>query len=676
MSLKKKPSVKLTDILKKIDVPTAKALESLRDLGLDLKNSSSVIDESLVSTVEEHLKDISKTSLDAQKSSEEGFSIHLKTPIVVKTLADALGRKPNEIISALMSFNILANINQVIDHEIAKKLCKKLGATLIVDKRDKGEKTSEETEKKDKIFSAKEAAEEKKEETSDRPEDLVARPPVVTFLGHVDHGKTSLQDAIRKTNVTAGEAGGITQHIGASVVKHGDKFITFIDTPGHEAFTAMRARGAKATDIAVLVVAADDGFMPQTVEALSHAQAAKVPVIVAINKMDLPGADPGKILRQMQQHGLFPEEWGGENAAIKVSAIKGDGINELIERILLEAEMLQLKANPKRKATAVVLEASMEHGHGPVANVLVQNGTLKKGDFVLCEEFVGKIKVIIGSSGEKLNEVTPGFPAKIIGLSGVPMAGMKLLVCEDEKAARKLAENKSLINKQNELSKNVFHAVNLEDLISRFQTDQKKSLNVIIKADTQGSIEAIKESFSKLPSEKITVNSLYASVGAITENDILLSAASDAIIVGFHVRVNPGVNALAKEKNVWIRLYSIIYELIEDVKDALEGKLDPDTREKPLGNAFILKVFELSKGPKICGCMVENGSVKVGAKARVFRGEDIIYNGNVQSLRRFQDDVKEVKQGFECGIRLDNFADFHEGDKIQIYEVEIKKASL
>ncbi len=658
--------IKLKDVLKRFEIPAAIAIESLCELGINVKNVSSQIDENLLPIVEEHLRDVSKS----MKADEEQplNTVHLKTPIIVKSLAEALERKPNEIITALMSFNVLASINQVVDNPIAKKICKKFGKNLLIDKREKDGHV------KDEIKTP--APEEQEYEEQDSEENLKEKPPVVTFFGHVDHGKTSLQDAIRKTNIVAGEAGGITQHIGASVIKHGDKTITFIDTPGHEAFTAMRARGAKATDIAVLVVAADDGFMPQTIEALNHAKAAKVPIIVALNKMDLPGADPGKVLRQMQQYELQPEEWGGDIAVVKVSAIKGDGINDLVERILLEAEMLQIRANPARKAKAVVLEATLEQGLGPTANILVQNGTLKKGDFVICDEFCGRVKGLVGALNEKLDEVGPGIPAKLIGLSGVPQVGTTLVACDDEKEARELAEKRSFENKEKKLSKNLIPTANLEELLSRFQQNQKLTLNLLVKTDVQGSIEAIRESLLKLPSDKIAINTVLASTGTITENDVLLASVSNAIIVGFHVKVNSGVNQLAKKENVEIRLYSVIYELIEDIKDALEGKLAPEAREKSLGEVSIRKIFELSKGPKVCGCVVNSGVVKVGSKARVFRGEELIYNGSVQSLRRFHDDVKEVRQGFECGIRLDNFMDFQENDRIQIYEVELKRSAL
>lgn len=681
MSSKKK--IKVKDIAKKFNLSSAKVITELKELGLKLDSPSEEIDSDLAELVHDHFTDFKKTEDKAaeallkeqEKPKEEvppvldSKEIHIKPPIIVRNLAELLGKKPNEIVSALMSMNILASINQSVEPQAAKKICEKYGFTLLVDRREKEEHIKhgpEETKTPD----------EKIPEVEDNPENLVERPPVVTFLGHVDHGKTSLQDYIRKTNIAAKESGGITQHIGASVVNVHGKTITFIDTPGHEAFTAMRSRGANVTDIAILVVAADDGFMPQTIEALSHAKAAKVSVIVAINKMDLPGADPDKVNRQMQQHGLLSEEWGGEIGIVKVSAVTGLGINQLLERILLESEMLQLKADPKKPASAVVIEAQLEQGYGPTANILVRSGTLKKGDAILCGGHFGKVKTMINYKGEQVNEAGPSTPVKLVGLSGVPEAGAKLVCCASEKEARKIAEEIAGKDKIQEQLFQTKSGINLEDLFSKLEEGSRKKLNIIIKADVQGSIEAITDSLKKFPSDKISIDIIHSATGAISENDVLLASASDAIVIGFHVRVNPGVNTLAKEEKVEIRLYSIIYELIEDLKEALTGKLAPEAREIDLGNATILKIFSISKGPKICGCMVEKGLVRVGAKARVFRNNELIFNGSVQSLRRFQDDVKEVKSGLECGIRLDNFLDFQENDKIQIYDIEFKKVSL
>ncbi len=598
----------------------------------------------------------------------KGREVHIKAPIIVKTLAEALGRKPNEIITNLMMMNVLANINQMIEPNVAVELAAKMDVDLVVDKR---EHDDHPVRQKNTNISPEEEA----EAGDDDPKDLVPRNPIVTFMGHVDHGKTSLQDRIRRTKVAAGEAGGITQNIGASVATCGKRSITFVDTPGHEAFTAMRARGANVTDIVVLVVAADDGFMPQTIEALNHARAANVPIIVAMNKIDLPNANPDKVLLNMQQNGLTSEDWGGTTGVVRVSAKTGQGIDELLERILLEAEMLELKANPKRKASAYVLESQLEQGLGPTANIIVKNGTIKLGDPIICGEHYGRVKGLIDSRGQRVKSAGPSTPVKVVGLSGVPDAGVKLVVCDNEKDTKEIAEARSMDKRVENLSGKGTGA-SLEDLFSQMDGDQKNTLKVVVKADVCGSVEAIVESLKKITSEKISIEVLHSGIGAITENDVLLAASSNAIVVGFHVRVNPGVNDLAKKENVEIRLYSIIYELLEDIKDAMAGRLEPEKREKELGVARIKQIFTLSKGLKICGCIVEKGVVKVGSKSRVYRKGELIFNGEVRSLRHLKDDVKEIRQGMECGIRLDNFLDFVEGDTIQIYEIELKKASL
>ncbi len=610
-----------------------------------------------------NVKPVQKQKVD--DSSEQGIEVQLKSPIIVKNLADALNKKPTEIIKVLMTFNILASINQSIDTKTAEKVCSSFGATLVLDKREK-----ESHKKTAKTTSQKETA----KTIEDSPKDLTERPPVVTFLGHVDHGKTSIQDAIRKTNIVKGEAGGITQHTGASVISYEGKNIVFIDTPGHEAFTAMRARGANVTDIAVLVVAADDGFMPQTIEAMNHAKAAGVPIVVAINKIDLPSANPEKVLLHMQQNNLMSEDWGGEIGTVKVSALKGEGLDELLERILLEAELLELKANPKRKAEGVVLEAELKAGMGTTANILVTNGTLKQGDVVLCEQYYGRAKALMDTKGKRVKSVGPSMPAKILGLSGVPTAGATFNVCKNEKEAAEVAKKRGDTIRTEGLTRST--STSLEDLFATLDDKKRNDLNVVLKTDVQGTSEAIVDSLSKLPSDKIKVNVIHTAVGSISESDILLASASSAIVVGFHVKVNPGVNDIAKKEGVEIRLYSIIYELLEDITDALEGRLAPEEREKKLGKAKILKIFNVSKGPKICGCLVEEGNIRVGAKARVYRNNELIFNGSIQSLRRFQDDVKEVKTSQECGIRLDNFLDFQENDLIDVYEVEFKKAKL
>ena len=596
-----------------------------------------------------------------------GREVHIKTPIVVKALAEAIGRKPNEVIMSLMMMNVLANINQTVEPEVAQKLAEKFGCKLVVDHRDKDlhmlkNEVEETVAPEDRVYACAES-------------ELKERPPIVTFMGHVDHGKTSLQDCIRKTHVTASEAGGITQSIGASVVNLDGKNITFVDTPGHEAFTQMRARGANVTDIVVLVVAADDGFMPQTVEALNHAKAAKVPIIVAVNKMDLPEANFDRVLRNMQEHDLMPEDWGGQVAAIKVSARTGAGIDDLLERILLEAEMLELKANPKNPAQAFVLESELEQGLGATANVVVKNGTLRVGDAIICGQYYGKVKSLIDSRGHRVPLAGPSTPVKVVGLSGVPPAGTKLAVCESLAVAKSLGETREAENRMEVLSAKPV-AAGLEALFSQMEEGKRNDLKVVVKADVRGSTEAIVESLKKKSNPKISIEVIHSDVGAITENDVMLASSANAIILGFHVRVNPGVNDLAKKERVEIRLYSIIYELLEDIDDAMAGRLEPEKREKELATVRILKIFHLSNGSDICGCIVEKGTAKVGAKARVFRGKELLFNGEVRSLRHLKDDVREVRAGMECGIRLDNFADFDEGDTIQLYEIELKKQTL
>ncbi len=677
-------SVKVKTLADKYGVSVKEIIKELESQGFgdDVKSASSVIPPDAVELVKSYFDE-----LMAKRGRESGRGagnrdgggtvsaasagqqeVHIKGPVIVKSLAEALGKRPNEVITSLMMMNVLASINQILDPAVAVELAAKMGFTLVIDKRGK-----EEHVQKDAGSQSADAPEEI--EFADNPKDIIARQPIVTFMGHVDHGKTSLQDAIRKTRVAAGEAGGITQHIGASIAHCGNKSVTFVDTPGHEAFTAMRARGANVTDIVVLVVAADDGFMPQTIEAMNHARAAKVPIIVAMNKIDLPNANPDKVLLNMQQNGLMPEDWGGTIGVVKVSAKTGQGIDDLLERILLEAEMLELKGNPKRPAEAFVLESQLEQGYGPTASIVVKNGTLHVGDPIICGEYYGKVKGLIDHRGQRIKSAGPSTPVKIVGLSGVPDAGTKLVVCKSEKEAKEIGEARSASKRVETLS-GKGGGMTLDDLFSQMENGKRNTLKVVVKTDVCGSSEAIVESLKKLPSEKISVEVLHAGVGAITESDVQLAASSNAIVIGFHVRVNPGVNDLAKKENVEIRLYSIIYELLEDIKDAMAGRLEPDKREKELGVAHILKIFELSRGPKICGCMVDKGVVKVGSKSRVFRKGELIFNGEVRSLRRFQDDVKEVRQGMECGIKLDNFLDFDVGDVIQFYEIELKKATL
>lgn len=663
-------TVKIKDLARRYGINEKDLISELTEQGIDIDKKKGEFDAEMLELVEDYLNDLygEKKKIRTGKkenNKEGGKELRLSSPVIVKDLAEALDKKPNVVIADLMKFGELANINQSISDTTAKKLCKSYGFELIL-----GKDAAEEAPKNPVVAAAVNNDLEENEDDFEK----IERPPVVTFLGHVDHGKTSLQDAVRHTNVVAKEAGAITQHIGASSIVYNKKQITFIDTPGHEAFTSMRARGANSTDIAILVVSATEGFKAQTIEAMNHALAAKVPIIVAMNKMDLPDADPQKVMLHMQQNNLMCEDWGGEVGTVPVSAKTGMGLNDLLDRILLEAEILELKARTKGRAKGIVLESQVEYGLGPSASVLVQHGTLKMGDPILCGTCYGKVKTLFDDKGNRIKSAAPSTPVRLIGLNAAPEAGDKLIVCRTEKEARQEAERRiaEIRNQQNAHSS----IASAEDLFSKLNSSSIESLDIIIKSDVKGSGEAIAQSLSKLPSDKIKCNVIANGVGSISENDVMLAAASNALLVGFHVRVNPGVNDLAKRQNVEIRLYSIIYELLEDITDALAGKLEPEKREKTLGEAKILQIFELSKGGKICGCMVEEGSVKVGAKARVFRRNELIYNGEVVSLRRFKDDVKEVKAGLECGIRLDNFADFEEGDKIDCFEIELKKATL
>ena len=593
-------------------------------------------------------------SPEAEAEPEEGTALHLKQPITVRDLAEALGRKPNELIGELFTMNVFAAINQVLDIDLVEKICARHGVTFVRERRERARlkaRPTAEAQTPSRVRTGRE-----------RP-----RPPVVAFMGHVDHGKTSLQDRIRNTSVAAAEAGGITQHIGASVIHVEGDTITLLDTPGHEAFTAMRARGANATDIAVLVVAADDGVMPQTVEAYNHAKAANVPIIVAMNKIDLPSANPDKVRLGLQQLGILPEEWGGDTALVPVSALTGEGVDTLLERILLEAEMLELNADPDVPCEALIIEAQLEAGMGPTAHVLVRNGTLHVGDSMLCGQYYGRVKALLDHLGKRITMAGPSTPVKVLGLSGVPEAGDILVTCESEREARQIASEREELARQGDLASE--RKVSLEDLFRQMEEEARDDLKLIIKADVRGSIEAILDSTAKIKSDKIHVHVIHSGVGEITENDIALAAASDALVLGFHVRAMPGVNRIAKQSGVEIRLYSIIYELLGQLEEAMRGRLQPEHRETPIGQAEIIQVFTLTKTGKVCGCRVNSGAVRVGASAKVFREGELIYNGQVASLRRFKDDVREVRNGLECGIRLDNFEDFEVGDSIEVFEL-------
>jgi len=590
--------------------------------------------------------------------------ITMKPPIVVRDLAERLQKKPFQLIADLMSLNVFANVNQAIDEIVAQKICAKYGFRFEVEKRERGAGQVHAPVRKT-----------EPDIVEDKPEDMKPRPPVVTIMGHVDHGKTTLLDVIRKADVASGEAGGITQHIGAYTISipHPERpndlqQITFLDTPGHAAFSAMRARGANVTDIVILVVAANDGVMPQTIEALNHAKAANVPIIVAVNKIDHPNANPVKARQQLQEKGVVPEEWGGETIFQDVSALTKLNIDKLLELVVLQAEIMELKANPDRTAKGNVIESGLEPG-GPTATVLVRKGTLRVGDVLLCGPYYGKVRALINEEGQRLKEAGPSVAVKMLGLNGVPEAGVEFTVIENEKTARSIAEERALALKSEEFERRP--KVTLENLFDTLASGQNKNLKIIVKADTQGSVEAIVDALKKIDSDKVSLDIIHSAVGTITESDVILASASErgAIVLGFHTRIDNGVSDVAKREGVQIKLYAIIYELIDQVKEAMAGLLDPLTKEVVIGSAEVRKIFGLSKGGNVAGCVVSSGRIVKG-KMRVMRRKGLIYEGVSLTLRRFQDEVNEVRAGMECGIRLDGFDDYQIGDAIECYTLE------
>ena len=582
--------------------------------------------------------------------------IHIKPPIIVRELAQQIGLKPFQLIHDLMAMNIFAAINHTIEPDIAASICKKHGYTFEIEKREKGGG----------VHSRPVVVEEPPPPKVQPKEELRPRAPIITFMGHVDHGKTSLMDAIRKSRVAAGEAGGITQHIGAYSVSYKGQSITFIDTPGHEAFTAMRARGAKVTDVVVLVVAADDGLMPQTLEAINHARAAKVSIIVAINKIDLASANVDRVKGQLQEKGLTPEDWGGETICVPVSATKGIGIDQLLEMILLQAEIMELKASPTAPARATVIEAQVEPGRGPTATVIVQMGTLRVGQPFICGSYSGKVKSLINDDGESIKEAGPAMPAKVLGFTGLPNAGDELTVMESEKSVKTLSEERLADLRNQKLA--MPQRATLESLFESMG-DGRKALLLILKCDVQGSAEALTASLNQIDSKKIDLELIHVGVGPISESDVLLATASNAVIVGFNVKVENQAASAAKQEGIQIKLYSIIYELIDQVKEAMAGLLDPEIRESIVGHAEVRQVFDLSKGT-VAGCYVTDGRILRSGRARVLRRRQPIYDGGIATLRRFQDDVKEVRAGVECGMKLGDFTEYEVGDIIECYNLE------
>ena len=595
-----------------------------------------------------------KTDSQRQEVTPSKKAIKIGETITLGDLAKKMQLKAGDVIKKLMQLGFKATINETLDDETATLLAEEFGFEVSVEK-----------------FEEKEILFQKDDEEDFEKQ---SRPPVVTVMGHVDHGKTTLLDTIRKTNVVGGEAGGITQHIGAYKVQHNDKTIVFIDTPGHEAFTSMRARGASITDIVILVIAADDGIMPQTQEAINHSKAAGVPIIVAINKVDKPEAEPEKIKRQLSEAGLLPEEWGGDTLIAEISAKSGKGIDHLLELVTLQSELMELKAAANKRANGVVVEAELDVGRGPVATVLVVEGTLKVGDYVVIGTDYSKVRALTDDQGQRVKEAGPATPVEIMGLADIPEAGEKFYVVKDEKAAKEVVSHRE--DEKREKMKKPDVKITLEDLYESIDTKEVKELNLIIKGDTQGSVEALKESLNDLSTEKCKVNIVHTGVGGISETDVTLASASNAIIVGFNVRPDKNAKEHAEQEGVSFELHSIIYDVANRIKSAMEGLLEPITKEIILGHVEVKDTFRISKQGTIAGCMVTDGKITRDSNLRVLRDDVVIYDGKIESLKRFKDDAKEVQSGYECGISIKNYNDIKVGDTFEVYEYQLIKQEL
>lgn len=636
-------NIKISDLAKEIGIGTGPLLAALKDLGVEVDGTSSEVDEATAGLV----KDI----FDQDKSR----TVEMGQAISVRDLAEAMNTSTADVQKKLVEVGILASVNQQIDAEVAKLVAEKFGFRVQVVKKDRKETAQKTT-----------AVQKPKPKHGSKE---VSRPPVVVIMGHVDHGKTTLLDKIRVTNVTEGEFGGITQHIGAYQVDLDGKKITFLDTPGHAAFTAMRARGASVTDIAVLVVAADDAVMPQTIEAINHAKAAGVPIIIAINKIDKENANVDRVKQQLMEHGLMPEAWGGDTIMVELSAKQGLNISELLEMILLVADMQELTASASAKdVEGTIIESKLDRGKGPVATVLVQQGTLKVGTPVVAGAAYGKIKAMLNENGERVFKAGPATPVEILGLSQTPAAGDKLISAKDDKQARQIAEKRGQENREEKMA--IETRLTLEDLFRQVKEGQVKDLNVILEADVQGSEEAVRQSLEGIEHEEVRVNVIHSGVGAVSESDILLATASNAIVIGFNTRVEPRATEMAEAEHVEIRTYNVIYELLNDIRAAMGGLLEPIFEERYRGRAEVRATFRIPRIGLIAGCYVIDGKIVRNANARVIRKEKTIHEGKVEHLKHLKDDVKEMATGFECGINVSGFSDYEIGDIIECFEME------
>jgi len=638
--------MRVHQLAKKLNITSRQLISELHKLKVDVKGHMSSIDDDTVVLIQQELK--GKKIVREEKERKETLKkVQIKLPIMVNGLAIRLGIKPNEILKRLLKLNIIGNINKSLSEDVIKLIAREFNYEIEVL-----------PSKEEAVFI----------EEKDDVSKLTPRPPVVTLMGHVDHGKTSLLDAIRETNITSKEAGKITQHIGAYKVRLNKGQITFLDTPGHEAFTAMRARGANVTDIVVLVVAADEGAKPQTVEAIDHARAAGVPIVVAINKIDLPNANITRVKRQFQSYDLTSEDMGGKTLTVGVSARTKEGIDELLEALLLEAEMLELKANPHRLARGIVIEGKLSAGRGPVATVLVKNGTLHVGDAVISGVYSGKIKSMRDDRGQVVKDAPPSMPVEISGLSGVPEAGDEFIVVKDEKLAKEIAQKRRMKVKEKKLG--TVTRVTLEDIYNQIKEGQLKELKIIIKADVQGSVEVLQDSLEKLSTEEVKLKVIHGGAGRVNESDIMLAAASQAIIIGFHIKRDPALDELIEKEKVDVRFYDVIYEATSDIRAAMEGLLEPGIKKVLVGRAEVREIFRVSRIGTVAGCFVKKGKIVRNLRGQIIRDGDIIYNGSINSLKRFKEDAKEVEEGFECGIGFGDFGDIKAGDMIECYRIE------
>ncbi|MBU5437664.1 translation initiation factor IF-2 [Tissierella sp. MSJ-40] len=663
--------IRIYELAKELKMSSKELIQKIEELNIDVSSHMSSIEgeeaELIKEIIEEEKKGPKKENKHnnkQEKKKEEIIKIEkeetlikpegneeiieIENNIIVKDLADKIGVNASQVITKLIGLGVMVNQNQSIDFDIASIVADEFGVTVTA----KEEDIEEEIDEFDLDF-------------EDKSEDLKSRPPVVTVMGHVDHGKTSLLDAIRKTSVTKQEAGGITQHIGAYTINVNNKKVVFLDTPGHEAFTSMRARGAQVTDIAILVVAADDGVMPQTIEAINHAKAAQVPIIVAINKIDKPTANIDRIKQELTEYGLIPEDWGGDTITVPVSALNHEGIDELLEMILLVAEMQELKANPNRNAIGTIVEAQLDKGKGPLATVLVQKGTLHVGDMVVSGTSSGRVRAMLDDKGKRVKKAGPSIPVVILGLSEVPNSGDFLYAVEDEKTGRAYAEKKRDVIREEQMKSN--QKVSLDDLFEKIKLGEIKDLNIIIKADVRGSIEALKQSLEKLNTEEVQTNVIHGGVGGITESDIMLASASNAIVIGFNVRPNLNALDVAKREKVDVRTYRVIYEAIEDVQAAIKGMHAPTIVEEVIGRAQVRATFKVPNAGTVAGIYVLNGKLTRNGKIRLLRDDVVIFEGGVSSLKRFKDDAKEVLAGYEAGLGLENYNDIKEGDVLEAY---------